>query len=224
MRSHFKTVVFFIPTFKQLPNGFTSCHNGTTNYISFHSKRSNNKKEHIQFFLILSVLYKFSIAIFVFFSSFSIYSVTVDGYKGNLDAVILHSANLGAGQRLGIETLLTFIVVLVYLMSTDSYKSYFGVSSLTIGAAYGACSFVSVRINCYLLPTVCSENVQGKNCYSWWQSSSNNKIKENRKVATIIIMKRSFAAIQCNISRLPAGIWVPSWLLLIANKTLHFRQ
>lgn len=29
-------------------------------------------------------------------------------------------------------------------MSTDSYKSYFGVSALSIGAAYGACSFVSV--------------------------------------------------------------------------------
>lgn len=163
---------------------------------------------------------------FFFICSFSIYSVTVDGYKGNLEAVILHSANLGAGQRLGIEMLLTFVVVLVYLMSTDSYKSYFGVSSLTIGAAYGACSFVSVRINCYLLSIVYSENVQGlKFASSWWQSnSSNNKVKANLKVATII-MKRSFAAIQRNIlSKLPAGIQAPSWLLLIANKTLHFRQ
>lgn len=75
------------------------------------------------------------------------YSVTVPGYQGNLQAAIAHTSNLAAWERFGVETILTFIVVLAYFMSTDSYKSYFGVSALSIGAAYSACSFVSVSKN-----------------------------------------------------------------------------
>lgn len=71
-------------------------------------------------------------------------SVTVPGYQGNLQAAVAHTSNLAAWERFGVEMVLTFIVVLAYFMSTDTYKSYFGVSSLSIGAAYGACSFVSV--------------------------------------------------------------------------------
>lgn len=61
-----------------------------------------------------------------------------------MQAAIAHTSTLAAWERFGVEMILTFIVVLAYLMSTDSYKSYFGVSALSIGAAYGACSFVSV--------------------------------------------------------------------------------
>lgn len=68
------------------------------------------------------------------------------GYQGNLQAAIAHTSNLAAWERFGVEMILTFIVVLAYFMSTDSYKSYFGVSSLSVGAAYSACSFVSVSI------------------------------------------------------------------------------
>lgn len=74
-------------------------------------------------------------------------SVTVPGYQGNLQAAIAHTSNLAAWERFGVEMILTFIVVLAYFMSTDSYKSYFGVSALSIGAAYSACSFVSVSKN-----------------------------------------------------------------------------
>lgn len=69
------------------------------------------------------------------------------GYQGNLQAAIAHTSTLAAWERFGVEMVLTFIVVLAYFMSTDTYKSYFGVSSLSIGAAYGACSFVSVSKN-----------------------------------------------------------------------------
>lgn len=75
------------------------------------------------------------------------FSVTVPGYQGNLQAAIIHTSNLAAWERFGVEMVLTFIVVLAYFMSTDSYKSYFGVSSLSVGAAYTACSFVSVSLN-----------------------------------------------------------------------------
>lgn len=71
-------------------------------------------------------------------------SVTVPGFQGNLQAAVAHTSSLAAWERFGVEMVLTFIVVLAYFMSTDTYKSYFGVSSLSIGAAYGACSFVSV--------------------------------------------------------------------------------
>lgn len=73
-------------------------------------------------------------------------SVTVPGYQGNLQAAIAHTSTLASWERFGVEMTLTFIVVLAYFMSTDSYKSYFGVSSLSVGAAYSACSFVSVSI------------------------------------------------------------------------------
>lgn len=79
-----------------------------------------------------------------FVSPFFRNSVTVPGYQGNLQAAITHSAGLAAWERFCVECILTFIVVLVFYMSTDSYKSYFGVSALSIGAAYSACSFVSV--------------------------------------------------------------------------------
>lgn len=87
------------------------------------------------------------LCLILFFFLFCCYSVTVPGYQGNLQAAIAHTSTLAAWERFGVEMVLTFIVVLAYFMSTDSYKSYFGVSSLSIGAAYSACSFVSVSVN-----------------------------------------------------------------------------
>lgn len=79
-----------------------------------------------------------------FVSSPSLYSVTVPGYQGNLQAAISHSSTLAAWERFGIEFILTFTVVLAYFVSTTSYKRFLGTSSMVIGAAYSACSFVSV--------------------------------------------------------------------------------
>ncbi|XP_053672787.1 neurogenic protein big brain-like [Anopheles nili] len=73
-----------------------------------------------------------------------LYGVTVPGYQGNLQAAVSHSAQLAPWERFGVELILTFIVVLVYLISTSSFKKYFGSSAIAIGAAYGACSFVSM--------------------------------------------------------------------------------
>lgn len=73
-----------------------------------------------------------------------LYGVTVPGYQGNLQAAISHSATLAPWERFGVEFILTFIVVLSYFVSTDSFKKYLGNTPLTIGAAYSACSFVSM--------------------------------------------------------------------------------
>lgn len=79
------------------------------------------------------------LTIFFFF-----FSVTIPGYQGNLQAAVSHSASLDAWKRFGVELVLTFIVVLSYLVSTDSYKKHLGSAALSVGAAYCACSFVSV--------------------------------------------------------------------------------
>uniref|UniRef100_A0A182R1E8 Aquaporin n=1 Tax=Anopheles farauti TaxID=69004 RepID=A0A182R1E8_9DIPT len=73
-----------------------------------------------------------------------LYGVTVPGYQGNLQAAVSHSAQLAPWERFGVEFILTFIVVLAYLISTCSFKKYFGSSAIAIGAAYSACSFVSM--------------------------------------------------------------------------------
>ncbi|EDS43622.1 aquaporin transporter [Culex quinquefasciatus] len=73
-----------------------------------------------------------------------LYGVTVPGYQGNLQAAVSHTSTLAAWERFGVEFILTFVVVLSYLISTNSYKKYFGSSAIAIGAAYSACSFVSM--------------------------------------------------------------------------------
>ncbi|XP_052870778.1 neurogenic protein big brain-like [Anopheles cruzii] len=72
------------------------------------------------------------------------FGVTVPGYQGNLQAAVSHSAQLAPWERFGVEFILTFIVVLTYLISTNSFRKYFGSSTVAIGAAYSACSFVSM--------------------------------------------------------------------------------
>nr|CAD7571964.1 unnamed protein product [Timema californicum] len=47
-------------------------------------------------------------------------------------------------EQFGVELLLTFIVVLTYLVCMDSYRQWLGSSALLIGAAYLACTLVMV--------------------------------------------------------------------------------
>lgn len=68
------------------------------------------------------------------------------GYQGNLQAAISHNASLAAWERLGVEFILTFVVVLTYFISTDSVKKVMGNSAPSIAASYSACSFVSVSL------------------------------------------------------------------------------
>lgn len=85
------------------------------------------------------------------------FSVTIPGYQGNLQAAVSHSASLDAWKRFGVELVLTFIVVLSYLVSTDSYKKHMGSAALSVGAAYCACSFVSVIFFFNLLIFICNK-------------------------------------------------------------------
>lgn len=83
----------------------------------------------------------------LFFSFFIHSSYTVPDYKKNLEAAIDYTTKFPSWERFAIEMVLTFLVVLAYFMATDSHKTYFGVSALSIGCAYSAGSFVSVSIN-----------------------------------------------------------------------------
>lgn len=65
------------------------------------------------------------------------------GYQGNLQSAISDNSALGAWERLTVELILTFVVVLTF-MSVHDHKSFYGSSAMAIGAAYTACSFVSV--------------------------------------------------------------------------------
>ncbi|CAO1333608.1 unnamed protein product [Diamesa serratosioi] len=73
-----------------------------------------------------------------------LYGVTVPGYQGNLQAAITHTQMIAAWERFGVEMVLTFVVVFTYFVSTNTYRKIFGNSSAMIGAAYSACSFVSM--------------------------------------------------------------------------------
>jgi len=71
--------------------------------------------------------------------------VTVPGYMGNLSATASHlPAHLNSWERFGVEFCLTFIVVFTYFVSMDTYRKWLGSSPLVIGAAYLACTLVSV--------------------------------------------------------------------------------
>ncbi|EFA11295.1 neurogenic protein big brain [Tribolium castaneum] len=49
----------------------------------------------------------------------------------------------GPWERFGNEFILTFVVVLAYFVSMDAQRRWMGMSAITIGATYSACSFVS---------------------------------------------------------------------------------
>jgi glycerol uptake facilitator-like aquaporin len=76
--------------------------------------------------------------------------VTVPGYMGNLSAVSHLLAHLNSWERFGVEFCLTFIVVFTYFVSMDTYRKWLGSSPLVIGAAYLACTLVSVSKYKYL--------------------------------------------------------------------------
>lgn len=84
-----------------------------------------------------------------FLNNFFFFRVTVPGYQGNLSVIVGHTANIAPWERFGIEFMLSFIVVFSYFVSMDTYRKWTGTSSLTIGATYSACSFVSVSKNKY---------------------------------------------------------------------------
>ncbi|XP_018578366.1 neurogenic protein big brain-like isoform X2 [Anoplophora glabripennis] len=73
-----------------------------------------------------------------------LYRVSASGYQGNLSAIISYAGNTGPWERLGIEFVMTFIVVFSYLVSMDTYRKWIGTSSIAIGSTYSACSFVSM--------------------------------------------------------------------------------
>jgi hypothetical protein len=64
--------------------------------------------------------------------------VAVPGYMGNLPA------HVNSWERFGVEFCLTFIVVFTYFVSMDTYRKWLGSSPLVIGAAYLACTLVTV--------------------------------------------------------------------------------
>ncbi|XP_022901247.1 neurogenic protein big brain [Onthophagus taurus] len=73
-----------------------------------------------------------------------LYGVNISGYRTNLETAISHSTNVSAWERFGIEFILTFVVVLTYFVSMDTHRRWTTSSNITIGAAYSACSFVSI--------------------------------------------------------------------------------
>lgn len=73
-----------------------------------------------------------------------LYGVTVPGYQGNLAAAVSHTSSLPAWERFGVEFILTFVVVLTYFVSMERTKRWSSNAALNIGAAYAACTFVSM--------------------------------------------------------------------------------
>ncbi|KAJ9593796.1 hypothetical protein L9F63_027559, partial [Diploptera punctata] len=67
-----------------------------------------------------------------------LHSITVPGYMAH------NPGHLNSWERFAVEFMLTFIVVLTYLVSMDTYRKWLGGSALTIGSAYLACSLVSM--------------------------------------------------------------------------------
>lgn len=84
------------------------------------------------------------ISLHAFFSKFS---VSLPGYQGNLQAALSHTHTIGTWERLGVEMVLTFVVVFTYFVSTNTHRKIFGNAAMMIGAAYSACNFVSVSWN-----------------------------------------------------------------------------
>ncbi|XP_017782179.1 PREDICTED: neurogenic protein big brain [Nicrophorus vespilloides] len=73
-----------------------------------------------------------------------LYGVTVPGYQGNLAAAVGHTASVAAWERFGVEFILTFVIVLTYFVSMDTSRRWTNNAGITIGAAYTACTFVSM--------------------------------------------------------------------------------
>ncbi|GJQ66964.1 bib [Trypoxylus dichotomus] len=73
-----------------------------------------------------------------------LYGVSLPSHKANLAAAIAHTNSVAAWERFGVEFILTFVVVLTYFVSMDTYRKWTSTGNVTIGAAYSACTFVSM--------------------------------------------------------------------------------
>lgn len=72
-----------------------------------------------------------------------LYGATSSGYTGDLGATSV-SQVITQWQGLGLEFLLTFVVVFVFFSSVNPYRRSFGNPSVVIGFAYMACTLVGV--------------------------------------------------------------------------------
>ncbi|KAF5283044.1 hypothetical protein FQR65_LT14105 [Abscondita terminalis] len=70
-----------------------------------------------------------------------LYGLTIPRYQGNQSPTLVHEEDIVIWERLVLELILTFIIVLTHLMTMDTYTKWLGSSSLTIGASYSACTF-----------------------------------------------------------------------------------
>ena len=69
--------------------------------------------------------------------------VTVPGYSA-LASIAPHPAHMSAWERFGVELILSFLLVLTYCGATDSHRRSLGGAGPAVGAAYLACTLVSV--------------------------------------------------------------------------------
>jgi hypothetical protein len=69
--------------------------------------------------------------------------------SGNLYNSIQTSSSQTWDQRLGVEVVLTFVIVFTYFVSTNSHRRIFGNSAVMIGAAYSACTLVYVSFKIF---------------------------------------------------------------------------
>ncbi|KAK4871650.1 hypothetical protein RN001_015774 [Aquatica leii] len=76
--------------------------------------------------------------------AFLLYGMTISRSQGTLCVGLAHTKNIVPSERFVVELTLTFIIVLTYLMTMDTYTKWLGSSSLIIGASYAACTFVSM--------------------------------------------------------------------------------
>ena len=73
------------------------------------------------------------------------YAVTPEKWRGKLGTNVLHD-DVTVGQALGVEAVLTFLVVLTVCSATDTERKSndYGLSPLVIGLAYSAAHFMGV--------------------------------------------------------------------------------
>jgi glycerol uptake facilitator-like aquaporin len=74
-----------------------------------------------------------------------LYAVTPEKLRGKLGATVVHD-DVTAGQAVGVEAILTFLVVLTVFAATDTDRKMndYGVGPLAIGVAYTAAHFMGV--------------------------------------------------------------------------------
>lgn len=74
-----------------------------------------------------------------------LYGATSSGYTGDLGATVV-SQVISPWQGLGMEFLLTFVVVFVFFASVNPYRRSFGNPAVAIGLAYLACTLVGLPL------------------------------------------------------------------------------